>query len=185
MYANKSYNKLSYKEVPTLEDKTWKTFKLGSLFTIKIGKNIDGNKVDKDSGRFLYVTRKETNNGNDGFINYNNNYLFSDVPVITIGNETAVPFVQTVPFFTGTKVNIMKCKYNVDVHVLFFIAQSIKKQKKKFSYSYTINSHRLKKQIILLPVDEQGKPDYEYMSQYMMNIEIQKRQQYFDYQINK
>jgi len=182
MYAKKSYNKLSYKEVPALEEKQWKPFRLGSLFTIKIGKNIDGNKIDKSSGNFPYITRKETNNGNDGFIHYDKSYMITDVPVITIGNETATPFVQTKPFFTGTKVNIMKCRDDIDIYGLLFIAQSMKRQKEKFSYSYTINSNRLKKQTILLPVNEKGEPDYDYMAQYMMNIELEKRQQYLDYQ---
>jgi len=182
MYAAKSYNKLSYKEVPALEEKQWKPFKLGSLFTIKIGRNIDGNKIDKSSGNFPYITRKETNNGNDGFIHYDKSYMITDVPVITIGNETATAFVQTKPFFTGTKVNIMKCRNDIEIHGLLFITQSMKRQKEKFSYSYTINSNRLKKQTILLPVNAKGEPDYDYMTQYMMNIEFKKRQQYLDYQ---
>lgn len=90
----------------------WQEFEVESLFKIKIGKNIDGNKVNKENGMYAYVTRKENINGVDGFIDFDNSFLNVDTPVITIGNETAEPFVQTYPFFTGTKVNILIPKNN-------------------------------------------------------------------------
>jgi len=164
-----------------LDDKQWKEFKLGDLFTIKIGKNIDGNKIDKIFGNFPYITRKESNNGNDGFIDYDDAYLFRDVPVITIGNETASPFVQTSPFFTGTKVNIMKYKGNIDKYGLYFISQCIRKQKNKFSYVYTMSSRRLQRQTILLSICEDRNPDTEYMSAYIKLIFAKKRKIYQDY----
>lgn len=40
---------------------------------------------------------------------------------------------------------------------------------------------RLKRQKIMLPVNDDGKPDYEYMSQYIINLEYLKRKKYLDY----
>jgi len=153
------------------------------LFYVKIGKNIDGNKIDKLSGKSAYITRKESNNGLDGFINFEDtdNFLNINYPVITIGNETAEPFVQNFPFFTGTKVNILIPKINLNEDVLFFIATSLKMHKSKYSYSFTVNSTRLKQQKILLPTTVDGKPDYVYMANYMKALEYKKLQKYFQY----
>ncbi|UYZ70767.1 restriction endonuclease subunit S [Moraxella bovis] len=118
-----------------LTDREWGEFFIGDIFSIKIGKSIDGNKVDRVNGQFAYITRKENTNGLDGLIDYDISYLNEDFPVITIGNETAEPFVQEFPFFTGTKVNILKPKEQLNRYVLFFICSSLKMHKTKYSYS--------------------------------------------------
>ncbi|MDP0297784.1 restriction endonuclease subunit S [Glaesserella parasuis] len=154
-----------------LTDREWKEFGIGDLFDIKIGKSIDGNKVNREIGKTAYITRKEQNNGLDGFIDYEKNFLNIDYPVLTIGNETAEPFVQCYPFFTGTKVNILKPKQELSVYVLSFIAVSLKQHKSKYSYSFTINSTRLRKQIILLPVNADGQPDWQFMEDFIKQKE--------------
>lgn len=147
-----------------LDKVEWKEFSVGELFDIKIGKNIDGNKVDRVNGGTAYITRKENTNGLDGFVNYDSEFLNSIYPVITIGNETAEPYVQDFPFFTGTKVNILLPKFKMDISILKYIATSLRQHKGKYSYSFTINSTRLKKQNILLPADKNGNPNFQYMS---------------------
>ncbi len=155
----------------TLEGVRWREFVIGDLFTVEIGKSIDGDKVDKVAGKTPYITRKESNNGLDGFIDYDEGYINAKYPVITIGNETAEPFVQTFSFYTGTKVNILTPKLPQSWQTLLFIAQCLKMHKDKYSYAFTINSTRLKKQVIQLPVDESGRPDYAFMERFMRNIE--------------
>ena len=162
-----------------MEEKTWEEFEINKLFNTRIGKSIDGNKIDKMLGDIPYITRKEKDNGLDGFINYDTAFLSDEAPVITIGNETAAPFVQKTKFYTGTKVNILKPKKDLNEYVLFFIATSIRQQKVKYNYSYTINSTRLKQQKILLPINEEtGNPDFDYMEQYIKNIMLTKYKQY-------
>ena len=155
----------------SLKDREWGEFQIGSLFDIKIGKSIDANKVNIKMGKNAYITRKESNNGLDGFLDYDKDYLNTQFPVITIGNETAEPFVQTFPFFTGTKVNILSSKKSVSPQALLFVAQSIRMNKSKYSYTFTINSTRLKKQNILLPLDKNGLPDWQFMEQYIRERE--------------
>lgn len=167
-----------YKEVKSLKEKEWGEFFIENLFDTKIGKSIDGNKINKLTGRIAYITRKESNNGLDGFISFDKKLLNFEYPVITIGNETAEPFVQSYPFFTGTKVNILKPKEKISRYSLLFIAESIKKHKGKYSYSFTINSTRLKRQKILLPINTKNEPDYEYMENYIKKIEFEKLNQY-------
>ena len=168
-----------------LTDREWREFSVGEIFTITIGKSIDGNKVNRQSGKTAYVTRKEQLNGIDGFIDYPKDFLNGDYPVITIGNETAEPFVQTYPFFTGTKVNILKPKQPLSTRILFFIATSLKKHKSKYSYSFTINSTRLKKQNILLPVGVGGKPDWQFMEDFIKQKEASRTEKLIAYYTNR
>lgn len=157
-----------------LDEVEWEKFTISQLFNNQIGKNIDGNKIDKQSGRTPYITRKESNNGLDGFINddYRSKEKLNLItrPVITIGNETAKPFVQNYNFYTGTKVNILTPLGTRNIFSTRFIAIMLEQQKSKYSYSFTINSRRLKKQIINLPT-KNNQPDYEFMEQYMKRKE--------------
>lgn len=164
-----------------LKNKEWKEFEIECLFDIKIGKNVDGNKVNKENGNIAYVTRKESNNGLDGFIDFDETLKNNDKPVITIGNETAQPFVQNFSFFTGTKVNILIPKKTLTKFTLLFICQSLQMHKSKYSYSFTINSTRLKKQKILLPINNHGKPDYAFMEALMKQKEQEKIGQFENY----
>ncbi|MBQ9564897.1 MAG: hypothetical protein IJU98_04855, partial [Synergistaceae bacterium] len=48
-----------------------------------------------------------------------------------------------------------------------FIARSFRMNKEKYSYAFTTNSTRLKKQTIMLPIDASGQPDWDYMERYV------------------
>lgn len=153
----------------------WKNFSLNDLFEIKIGKAIDKNKIEftfKSENSFRYISRKETENGLEGYLEYDLSFLNKiETPVITIGNETAKAFVQEESFFTGTKVNILTPKFKSSKDILFFIATLMTFAfKKKYSYSYTINSTKLKSEIIKLPVDSKGNPDWKYMKNYIKEL---------------
>lgn len=177
-YVHSVTQKFKYNDITPLNNKKWGEFIIGDLFNISIGKNVDGNKVNKSSGKTPYITRKESNNGLDGFIDNDICKLNLKFPVITIGNETAQPFVQKFPFYTGTKVNILEPIADISEETLHFIAISLTNHKAKYNFSYTMNSTRLKKQKIMLPVNALGEPDYEYMEQYIKNIILKKYKDY-------
>ncbi|MCY7781070.1 restriction endonuclease subunit S [Bacillus haynesii] len=171
---NVTYKEHIIKDWRELGEVKWGEFNLEDLFDTKIGKSINGNKVNKVDGITPYITRKESYNGLDGFIDWKDTSFLNRVntPVITIGNETAKPFVQEYSFFTGTKVNILTPKFGeANKYHLLFICRSLEMNKRKYSYSYTINSTRLKKQKIKLPVTIKGDPDWSFMEQYMKRLE--------------
>ena len=48
-------------------------------------------------------------------------------------------------------------------------------------YGYKFNSERMNEQVILVPINEFKMPDYEYMEQYMINLEIKLLTKYLDF----
>lgn len=44
----------------------------------------------------------------------------------------------------------------------------------KYNFNREINDKRISKETIMLPVNEDQKPDFDYMEQYVKNIEIDK-----------
>lgn len=166
----------------------YSNFLVSDLFEVVIGKNIDGNKAQINESGKPYITRKVTRNGFELMIDGEKEKLYNGkLPVITIGNETSKPFVQEFQFFTGTKVNICIPKLELNRNHLLYVATMMENSTTMFSYSYTINSTRLKKLNILLPVKEDV-PDWDYMNAYIsrimtdieQNFEIQQNDGVFD-----
>jgi hypothetical protein len=75
----------------------------------------------------------------------------------------------------------LKSKINISENSLYFIATCLRQHKTKYNYSYTINSTRLKKQKILLPINEKSEPDYNYMEKYISNMMIKKYKEYIEF----
>lgn len=57
-------------------------------------------------------------------------------------------------------------------YTYLFLKQLILQQKEKYAYGYKFNGSRMKRQKIFLPVDNNEKPDYDYMKKYMQIQEI-------------
>ena len=152
---------------------------MSDLFSFGRGKVIDAQDVDTASGRTAYVTRTERNNGVDGFIDFDDvSYMNTAAPVITIGNETAAPFVHTYDFYTGTNINILSPRARASRQALMFISVCFKQQRVKYSYGYAASSTRLKNQKIQLPIDESGQPDYAFMERYIHTHEQRLMREY-------
>ena len=69
-------------------------------------------------------------------------------------------------------------KYKDNKFVLLFFKMIILQQKSKFGYLYKFNAERMAKQRLLVPLNSDGEPDYEYMEQYIKNMMLKKYQQY-------
>ena len=63
-------------------------------------------------------------------------------------------------------------------YLFLFVKTQILKQKVKYQYGYKFNGKRMKSQKIMLPVTSKNKPDYEYVENYMKQLEYKKIQEY-------
>lgn len=68
-----------------------------------------------------------------------------------------------------------------DMFIYLFIATITSRWSEKYNFNREINDERVKREIIILPVDNEGNPDYEYMRQYIMNLMFTKYKKYIDY----
>lgn len=54
----------------------------------------------------------------------------------------------------------------------------ITNQRAKYGYGYKMGTERLKRQKILLPIDGNSQPNWDYMEAYMQNLEQQQILEY-------
>ncbi|MFN7902106.1 MAG: restriction endonuclease subunit S [Holosporales bacterium] len=127
-------------------------------------KRFDANKVDVlKCGKYPYVVRMDSNNGQKGFINEDVQFL-NEGNTISFGQDTATIFYQEMPYFTGDKIKILKPKENRfhKRNAQFFIS-TMAKAFSNFSWgSSSFSVKIINNQKISLPI-KNNKPDYETM----------------------
>lgn len=160
-----------------LENVEWGEYRLGDLFEIQsYKKRFDANKVKVlEYGKFPYVVRMSSNNGQKGFINEDEIYL-NDGNTIAFGQDTATMFYQEHPYFTGDKIKILKAKnkrFNKK-SAQFFIS-TMSKSFSSFSWgSSSFNVNIIENQKITLPVSKNKEIDFDFMESFIAKLEEEK-----------
>ena len=155
-----------------LTDREWREFVFGDLFSISsTSSGIDKKRLTGILGNNPYITRSENNNGVDSFIDRQAGFIMDEANVITIGLDTQTVFYQTVPFYTGQNIQVVRHprlnKYNA-----LFVIRAIKILVQKFSWgSYGATLTRLRRGKLFLPVDANDLPDWAFMEAYMKQVE--------------
>ncbi|WP_428737694.1 restriction endonuclease subunit S [Sulfurimonas sp.] len=153
----------------------FKEFNIDTQFNVdSYKKRFDANKVKVlDNGKFPYVVRQGSNNGQRGYINEDIQYL-NDGNTISFGQDTATMFYQENPYFTGDKIKILKPKNSQfnKKNALFFIS-TMRKSFSSFSWGgSSFNVDIINKQPMNLAVTN-NQPDYKMMETFISAIQKQ------------
>lgn len=171
-----------------LDDREWKVFSLtgeDGLFPIHAtSTGIDGIKLkDGDDTVLPYITRTETNNGIAKFISAKNLEYGKDAgECITIGLDTQTAYWQPLDFVTGQNIQVLRSD-KLNYYSYQFITVILRQQmKSKFNWGGNgATLGRLKKLKIMLPVTDEGTPDYQFMEDYIRELMDAKKKQYRGY----
>ena len=158
----------------------WKEFNLLDLFpNIQRGKRLIRN--DFIDGDVPYISSSSLSNGVDSFIG-NDSDVRTFNNCLTLANSGSVgsTFYHPYNFVASDHVTHLKNE-EFNKYVYIFIATLTKRLSEKYNFNREINDKRLKRETIILPVDDEGKPDYDFMEQYMINIEIELLEKYLNY----
>ena len=182
-------NKLSLKDVE------WKSFKIKDLFETFIGSNglqtPTGSYIPKKdlvASTVPRITVRDTNNGIDSYSeSTHNNYR-------TFENFISVSFMGSVfyhPYQASLdmKVHALIPKKNkLTKNTGMFLIRSLKNNTKLFSYGNQLSSTDLPHQKILLPIDDNSKPHWKFMENYIkqeQKIHAQKIINYYEQKMLK
>lgn len=139
-------------------------------------KNQDKENVSlkKQNNNYSYITRTDYNNAKALFITkQEKTKLYTNVPIFSIGTDTATIHYQTDPFYSGGSIRLLRNE-NInkqDASVIIFL-ESIIDCVLKSSFSWGGNgasSNRLKNVKIPLPVKNK-ELDFEYMKEIVNSI---------------
>ncbi len=157
----------------TLKDKKWGKFYLKDIFSsIQRGKRLK--KGDHIAGNIPYVSSTSNNNGIDAFLgNTKNVRVFSDCCTIANSGSVGTCFYHPTIFVASDHVTQLKNK-KFNRYIYLFISTVTSRLSEKYSFNREMNDNRIRREVIMLPVNEKGNPDYVFMEQYMRNVEKEK-----------
>ena len=157
----------------SLKGVNWRSFYLRDIFpAIQRGKRLKT--ADHIAGNIPYVSSSAMNNGVDDFIG-NTGTIRKFCNCITIANSGSVgkAFYHDYEFIASDHVTALTAP-GMDRNAYMFIMTAAERLQEKYSFNREINEARINREKIMLPADEHGQPDYDFMSEYTRGIEWRK-----------
>lgn len=163
---------------PTCQPKEWKSFEVKQIFSsIQRGKRLKND--DHIEGSVPYVSSSSVNNGVDDFIgNEKKVRRFSDCLTIANSGSVGSTFYHPYEFVASDHVTQLK-QPRANKYVYLYLSQMVSRISEKYSFNREINDSRINNEMVMLPVNADGEPDYEYMEQKMRYIEAKMLLNYF------
>lgn len=170
-------SQLEHKDIPALDVKEWGHFLIPDVFPgIQRGKRLKN--ADHVPGVIPYVSSTANNNGVDDYVEATaGTRSFSNCISLANSGSVGTAFYEPFEFVASDHVTSLK-REGTSKFVYLFLATTIERQGSNFNFNREINDARIKKMQVMLPVTDEGKPDYEYMEQYAKNMMLKKYEQY-------
>lgn len=158
-------------EKKKVDTKEWGEFRVGELFDAFLSKDDIQPKAIVEGNTPLVSSGKE-NNGIIAFIDNKNARLW-EANTLTVDMFGKV-FYQEQPYYAVShgRVNILMPRMPMTKHCMQFIGCAIERvTTDKYAFSEMCTGTKLLKDVILLPKDKTGQPDWAYMEEYMRKVE--------------
>ena len=162
--------------ITPLHEKEWKEFYISDIFVIRPGKRLT--KSDMQSGNKPFIGASDSNNGVTAFVSNTNASEDSNVLGVNYNGSVVENFYHPYTCIFSDDVKRFTIKGRPGNEFIYlFLKSVILQQKSKYAYGYKFNEERMKRQMLLLPVDTDGQPDWQYMELYakmlMAKIKLQ------------
>lgn len=164
--------------IQSLNEKIWRPFFISDVADILSGRDIYED--EREEGNNPYIGASSRNNGICHFVSNENETLESNC--ISVNRNGSVGYAFFHSYAALYSNDCRKLRPHIrNEFVSLFIAHQITAQRGKYNYGYKMGTERLKRQKIHLPINDAGEPDFEYMENYIKNIEAEKYRRYLNY----
>ena len=164
----------------SLSDKQWKEFQINEIFTINPGIRLTKSNMLRGKKPFIGAT--DSNNGITAFVSNSNESEDCNVLGVNYNGSVVENFYHPYKcIFTDDVKRFKLKKIRGDKYIYLFLKTAILQQKSKYTYGYKFNEQRMRKQVLLLPVDENSQPDYIFMKEYIREREEQLITRYIEH----
>jgi hypothetical protein len=169
-------NDVAYpKNTIVLNSVKWQEFNIDIIFKYKRGVNIS--KENQIYGDIPYISSTKENNGISNYIKKPFN-VTTYKNSITLNNNGSIGycFYHSYEFIASSDCTILTLNnISINKFIFLFLKSIIEKfSKVKYSYGRKISNNKLKKEIILLPVDKNNQPNWQFMEDYIKSLPYSK-----------
>jgi len=158
-----------------LNIKDWKSFLYEDLFDIKKGLRLT--KTDMIGGQIPFIGSTDRNNGLTARVGQAPIHKGNTITV-NYNGSVGEAFYQAEAFWASDDVNVLYPKEDVfpffNQYVALFLIPLIKTEKYRFNYGRKWHKERMEKTRICVPVDNDGRPDSQYMEDYIKALPFSK-----------
>lgn len=187
-FVEKQLSNLEHKHIPELCEKEWKPIAIPNLFlTFMPGKGKGLNHLCKvKNGGVNYIGATNRENGvlcyvEDSSIANKMVMAGNCIGFIKNGDGAAGFAIYKVESFISTSDIIYGYADWLNKYTGLFFVATQDMIEHKYSHGYKRNRQHLAGDKVMLPVNDDGKPDYEYMEQYSKNMMFKKYKQYLSF----
>ena len=164
------------KSTYSLDTHKWKYFRYDdgtteSVFEVKKGERLT--KKDQSDGNIPYVSSSSLNNGVDNYLGNG----FTDENCISFACYGSIgeAFYQDEKVWVSDNANVFYVRNkSLNAYVAMFLITILNLEQFRFSYGMTGKKKRLQNFFIKLPIDENGKPDWQFMEDYIKSLPYSK-----------
>ncbi|MFL0101992.1 restriction endonuclease subunit S [Tenacibaculum maritimum] len=173
----------NFKNVESITEKEFSEFEIEKIFNLNSGKRLT--KADMIKGDKPFIGATDSNNGITAFVSNTNSSEDSNVLGVNYNGSVVENFYHPYTAIFSDDVKRLSFKeIEGNKHLFLFVKTQILKQKIKYQYGYKFNGSRMRKQKIMLPINSEKEPDYEYMENYMKKLEYIKLTEYLKKKIS-
>lgn len=154
-----------------LSEKEWGEFYIGDLFSVSRPKA--RNKDDYIYGDVPFVASGAVNNGVMKCCKGKENEVLDAGNCLTVSPVDGSTFYQPMDFLgrggAGSSILMLRSD-SIQPDFGQFIARAVQQTCSKYSYGHMGNKDSIKRERVMLPVDDKGNPDYAYMTLYSTEV---------------
>lgn len=156
-----------------LNSTPWLPIQLGELFITKRGNSGPKNKLKP--GKTVLISARKTDNGFDSMVTPpEKSTIYSDI--LTVNNNgdggAGIAYYHPYKFIATQDVTLLIPKFKLSKYSKLFISLAITSQRAGmgFGFGNKLNSSRLERLSIMLPVKLDKSPDWKFMEDYVKSI---------------
>ncbi len=165
------------------EDVSWKKFKIGDIFAFERKSARGLAHLNKTEKGISYLGATNRNNGVLDFVEPVEGCVYKGNAIAFIRNdEGSMGYsVYKSEDFMATQDISVGYNPHLNRYSGIFITTFADRVIGKYNFGYKRNQNRLENEIIELPIDEAGNPNWDYMSKFLQKIEAEKLEGSIEY----
>ena len=149
---------------------SWQKFQIKDLFIVRAGK---GDSKNTDIGNIPYISSTVFNNGISKFVSCDDS-LLENPNTITINRNGSVGECfyhdyNYVASLDDVRV-LIPINFKLDKYIALFIITIIRFEKYRYNYGKKFGTNHIKNTLIKLPTKHDGKPNWDFISNYIKNL---------------
>jgi hypothetical protein len=159
-----------------LDVSSWRSFPLSELFCFFRGKGITTAEISENQGNIPCIQSGENNNGIIGYMDASfindRKHTYIKAPFLSIARSgtSGCVHVQNIDSYIGDSVYALKLKERENISAYIFLATLLNKERYRYKYGRKVSIEKYIEESIRLPVDKNGKPNWNYMERYIDSL---------------